>query len=198
MDIEFQTFFDADGKEIQGVAKETFESTTSELNTQLEEVNKKLSNRELDIGNIKKKYSDLSDEEKEKMSAEKQEIMKTKEDLQIKLDQIENERNGEYKNNAFSGYSINDDDLVIARANFDRISLTEEEQKLPLKEQIELKTKYAINMSGFERPNVLNVSTNYNSKQEPASYPDTEEGIAMSAQMLGMSVEQYKEKNKIK
>ncbi len=53
-------------------------------------------------------------------------------------------------------------------------------------------------MSGFERPNVLNVSTNYNSKQEPASYPDTEEGIAMSAQMLGMSVEQYKEKiNKI-
>lgn len=200
MDIEFQTFKDADGNEVQGVPKELFEQTTSELNQKLEDVNKRLNDKEHDISGIKKKFSDLSEEEIGKMSKENQEIMKTKEELQIRLDQIENERQNEYKQMSLSKYSSDEEQLAKIKANFDRISLTEEEKKLSLREQIELKTELAVNMVGIEKPSALNITSNGYTQPEEVKkdYSNTGEGIEMSARMLGVTVEKYKELNNIK
>lgn len=200
MDIEFQTFKDADGNEVQGVPKELFEQTTSELNQKLEDVNKRLNDKEHDISGIKKKFSDLSEEEIGKMSKENQQIMKDKEEMQIRLDQIENERQNEYKQMSLSKYSSDEEQLAKIKANFDRISLTEEEKKLSLREQIELKTELAVNMVGIEKPSALNITSNGYTQPEEVKkdYSNTGEGIEMSARMLGVTVEKYKELNNIK
>lgn len=200
MDIEYQKFFDADGNEVEGIAKETFEKTTSDLNQQLSNLNEKLNNRENDISNIKKKYSEMTEEERAKMSQENQEIMKAKEALEARIEQIETERQDEYKGSAFSKYSIDDEEMFNKlNQNYNRISLTDEEKKLSLREQIELRTKYAASITGFEKPNVLNQVPTYGEQAKTTkSFSETENGIVMSAQLLGISVEQYKKLNNIK
>jgi DUF1680 family protein len=200
MEIEYQTFMDADGKEVQAVAKETFEKTTAELDAKLAELNNKLSSREYDIGNIKKKFSELTEEERNKMSQENQEIMKAKEEMAGKLDKIEKERTEEYIDMFSSRFTRDEEQIKQIKSNLDRILLTEEEKgTLSLKQQIELKTKYAYNLLGIEKPNVLNTSSQYVQAEAPKKdFSSTDDGLRLSAQMLGLTVEQYKEKYNLK